>query len=217
MWSICRAIVRAIENICVSPGRFLATTAFLSLTMSGIAFVGPSRGEPIDKTESSISGIRLVDATLVDKNGQGVAFPRDVVGDRIVVVNFIFTSCQTLCPLASATFKLAQDRLGAHMKDDVRLITLTLDPLTDTPQRLREFADQFEPGSSWLWLTGKAMDVQAVLRGLGVSYDNFAAHAPATLIGDARNGRWTQINVQATPSQIEAEVTRLIAARGTAR
>lgn len=217
MWSICRAIVRAIANICASPRRFFATTAFLSLTMSGIAFVDPSRGEPIDKTNASISGIRLVDATLVDKNGQGVAFPKDVVGDRIVVVNFIYTSCQTLCPLASAAFKLAQGRLGAHMKDDVRLISLTLDPLTDTPQRLREFADQFEPGPNWLWLTGKATDVQAVLRGFGVSDEDFTTHAPATLIGDAGNGRWTQINVQATPSQIEAEVMRLIAARGTAK
>ncbi|WP_424363328.1 SCO family protein [Methylocystis parvus] len=176
-----------------------------------------SHGETLDQTDATISDIRLIDATLVDKNGRDVAFPRDAVGDRIVVVNFVFTSCQTLCPLASATFKLAQDRLGAHMEDDVRLITLTLDPQTDTPQRLREFADQFEPGSNWLWLTGKAMDVRSVLRGLGVSDDNFTAHPPATLIGDTKNGHWTQINVQATPAQIEAEVTRMFAARGTTK
>ncbi len=157
--------------------------------------------------------IRIVDARLSDMNGSPIDFARDAIKDRIVAINFIYSSCRTLCPLSSATFKLLQDRLSDRLGKDVWLISLTLDPQSDTPDRLREFADQFEPAPAWLWLTGAPANMETVLQGLGVSVANFREHAPLTLIGDAKFGRWTQLNAMPSPTQIEAELKRLWAAR----
>lgn len=211
MWSIGPGLTRAIVTMCA----YLRAAAFVLLALSCAYVASPcdAQGEPAKERSVSLSEIRLVDAILIDKDGQSIDFAKEAIGDRIVVINFIYTSCRTLCPFASATFKLVQDRLGPRLGKYVRLITLTLDPLSDMPQRLHEFADQFEPGPDWLWLTGTAVDIESVLQGLGVNAANFKEHAPLTLIGDARYGRWTQLNVLPNPAQIDAEVTRMLRAR----
>ncbi len=159
------------------------------------------------------SDIRLAEARLVDIHGHTIDFVRDAIGDRIVAINFIYSSCRTLCPFSSAIFNALQEKLGSRLGRDVWLISLTLDPRADTPDRLRAFADQFEPSPAWIWLTGAPADMEAVLRGLGVSAENYREHAPLVLIGDAKLGRWIQLNATPSASQIEGELNRLRAAR----
>jgi len=159
------------------------------------------------------SDVRIAEARLVDIHGHSVDFARDAVADRIVVINFIYSSCRTLCPFSSAIFSSLQERLGSRLGRDVWFISLTLDPRSDTPDRLEAFANQFEPSPAWMWLTGAPSDMEEVLSGLGASAANFKEHAPLILIGDAKFGRWTALNSTPSPTQIEGELKRLWAAR----
>jgi protein SCO1/2 len=191
-----------------------ATRLLLSIFFAGgVALPAASQAELVKSSGSSRSEIRLADVNLVDKEGHGIAFAREAVADRIVVINFVYSKCRTLCPLTSAMFKALQDRLGARLGKDVWLLSITLDPAADTPLRLKEFADQFEPNPGWLWLTGKATDIESVLNGLGASSANVKEHAPLTLIGDGKYGVWTQLNVLPSPARIETELERLWVAR----
>jgi len=171
--------------------------------------------EAISASNWSASDIHIAEARLVDIEGRPVDFARDVIADRIVAINFIYSSCRTLCPFSSAIFNAVQERLGNRLGKDVWLISLTLDPATDTPARLEAFAEQFEPKRSWLWLTGALADMDAVLKGLGVSAANFKEHAPLILVGDAKFGRWTRLNATPSAAQVEGELNRLWAARET--
>lgn len=134
----------------------------------------------------------LRDAPLVDASGKRVRLPQDVIGERIAVVNFVYTSCTTVCPVSSATFQQLQQRLGARLGKEVVLVSITVDPLRDTPQRLRQFAGRYDAREGWVWLTGAKPDVDSVLKGFGAYTPNFEDHPAMVLIGDARGGPWTR-------------------------
>lgn len=134
----------------------------------------------------------LPDVPLVDASGNRVRLAQDVIGDRIAAVNFIYTTCTTICPVASATFQQLQDRLAAALGKDVVLVTISVDPLRDTPQRLREHAGRWQAREGWVWLTGAKPDVDSTLKGFGAYTPRFEDHPPMILIGDARAGSWTR-------------------------
>lgn len=157
--------------------------------------------------------VRLEGAELVDRRGRSLRFPEDVVGDRIVAIGFIYTTCTTVCPLVSSVFSTVQESLGAGASVPVRLISLSIDPVTDTPRRLSDYADKFGARDEWLWLTGGKPQMVQVLKGLGAYTPDFTAHPPMVLVGDARADRWTRFNGLPDPQQLLAEIDRLRAAR----
>jgi len=140
----------------------------------------------------SATKVVLRDAPLLDASGKRVRLAQEVIGARIAVVNFIYTSCTTVCPVSSATFQQLQQKLGARLGKDVVLVSITVDPLRDTPQRLREYAARYEAREGWVWLTGAKPDVDSVLKGLGAYAPRFEDHPAMVLVGDARGGPWTR-------------------------
>lgn len=160
--------------------------------------------------------VKLADVTLIDQDGNQVKFASEAIGDRIVAINFIYTTCSTLCPLTSAIFKQLQDKLGKLLSRDIWLISISLDPLTDTPARLKEYASKYRSNPGWIWLTGSVSDVEQVLTGLGTTSANFREHAPLNLVGDGKNGKWIQFNALTGPEQIRAELERMLAERKSA-
>jgi protein SCO1/2 len=140
----------------------------------------------------STTKVVLRDVPLVDATGKRVRLAKDVIGERIAVVNFIYTSCTTVCPVSSATFAQLQKRLGAALGKEVVLVSITVDPLRDTPQRLREYGARYHAAEGWTWLTGAKRDVDSVLKGFGAYTPNFEDHPATVLGGDARGGPWTR-------------------------
>jgi protein SCO1/2 len=157
--------------------------------------------------------VSLVEATLRDRSGASVRFPADVVGDRIVVVDFIFTSCTTICPILSARLARVQERLGDRLGREVRLVSLSIDPVRDTPDRLAGFGARFGAGPGWSWLTGDTDEVTRVLKGLGAWTPQFTEHAPAVLVGDGRTGRWYRFNGFPPVDRLVGAVDALAATR----
>jgi protein SCO1 len=140
----------------------------------------------------SAAKVVLRDVPLLDASGKRVRLAQDVIGERIAVVNFIYTACTTVCPVSSATFQQLQKRLAAAAGKEVVLISVSVDPLRDTPQRLREYAGRYDAGERWVWLTGAKSDVDSVLKGFGAYAARFEDHPAMVLIGDARGGPWTR-------------------------
>lgn len=157
--------------------------------------------------------VRLVDAPLVDQDGRARRLASDVVGDRLVVLSFVFTTCTTICPIISGRLTQLQDRLGGRLGQEVRLVSISIDPRRDTPARLKAYAERHRAGPDWLHLTGEPDDVEQVLRGLGVASATPAAHAPVTLVADGRTGSWTRLNGFPSPDLIVAQLDALAQAR----
>lgn len=157
--------------------------------------------------------MQLLDLPLADQDGRSVRFASEAVGKSVVAINFIYTSCTTLCPLTSATFKNVQSRLKNRLGKDVRLISMSLDPATDTPARLKAYAARYKAGTGWLWLTGEPGNMKQVLTGLGAYTASIQEHPPQVLVGDGASGQWTSFNTLPGPDRIRATVEQFLKAR----
>ena len=153
--------------------------------------------------------IDLRDQWLVDQNGRDLKFVSDVVGDNIVVMDFVYTTCTTICPVLSALFTQVQSQLGDAVGDEVTLVSMSVDPVRDTPQRLKAYSAKHRAGEGWLWLTGEKGDVEDVLTGLGAYTPSFEDHPSMVLIGDGRTGEWKRLFGFPKPDRIVQIVNEL--------
>ena len=131
--------------------------------------------------------------TLVDANGRSVALRDAVNADVPVMVNFIFTTCTTICPVMSAGFAQLEGRLAAEHRG-VRLVSISIDPETDTPARLREYAARHGAGGDWMFLTGDPAASEAAQRAFGAFRGSKESHTAATFVRRTRSGPWERLD-----------------------
>ena len=158
----------------------------------------------------------LSDLELTDQDGRPRRLKSDVIGDKLVAMTFVYSSCTTICPIYSALFTQIQELLGDRLERDVVLVTLTLDPGTDIPPRLKREAKKYSAKPGWTYLTGDKGNVDQVLRGLDAYFADFTQHPPMALIGDGRTGTWKRYNGFPQPEQVVSMLDQLEAARGDA-
>jgi len=165
----------------------------------------PGKNEPaLGKVQ-----IKLPDTVLTDQNGKSAKLKTEVLADRLAVVNFIYTTCTTVCPVQSALIADLQRRLGERSGKEVSLISVSVDPLRDTPLRLKEFAARYKAGPGWSFLTGSRQAVDEVLKAFDVYTPNFADHPAAVLVGNPRTGEWVRLFGFPSTDQILARMKEL--------
>jgi len=167
--------------------------------------------EPAKTTE-----VELLDLVVTDQNGDEMKFVSDVIGDRIVVMDFIYTSCTTVCPVISAVFGQVQNKLGDQLGDEVVLVSVSVDAVRDTPQRLKAYASTHKAEPGWIWLTGDKRTMDKVLDGLGAYTPNFENHPAMVLVGDGQTGEWSRFFGFPSPDRLIDQVNALQAARNVA-
>lgn len=138
-----------------------------------------------------IGAAPVPDVSLTDESGKAVRFRSELAKGRTVAVNFIFTSCTTICSPMSGTFAKVETLLG---KRDARLVSVTLDPETDTPERLASWKRKFGGKSSWTLLTGAKEDIDTLGKALGVFTPERVSHTPIVVVLNETTGRITRVN-----------------------
>jgi cytochrome oxidase Cu insertion factor (SCO1/SenC/PrrC family) len=158
----------------------------------------------VAKVSSSdqLSKMHIPDVELLDQNGRKIHFYTDLVKGQTVVINFIFTTCTTICPPLGATFARVQKELGDKAGRDVRFISISVDPATDTPERLKAWGAKFHAGDGWTFVTGNKPEVDELLRALGASSARREDHSPTVLIGNDAHGNWTRTYGLANTSKL---------------
>jgi protein SCO1/2 len=159
--------------------------------------------------EAKPTKVKLHDLALVDQDGRKLKFASEVIGDRIVVIDTFFTTCGLICPILSSIFMNLQDDLGGLQGKDVVLVSITVDPLTDIPPRLKEYSRQWKARPGWLFLTGDKQTVDRVLTGLGLYAADYTAHPSMILVGDGRSGSWTRFYGFASPGQLKEKIEEI--------
>jgi cytochrome oxidase Cu insertion factor (SCO1/SenC/PrrC family) len=157
--------------------------------------------------------LQAPDVELLDQDGGKVKFRSDVLGDRIVVLDVFFTSCGLVCPILSAIMADLQDALGERLGKEVSLVSVTVDPVTDIPPRLKEYSERFHARPGWTFLTGKTDSIAPVLKSLGAYTADFTRHPSMILVGDARTGEWTRYYGLPPADLLLGKVNELAAAR----
>jgi len=129
---------------------------------------------------------------LITHDGETVRFFDDLIEDKVVAINFIYTSCPDVCPLETAQLTRVQQILGDRLGKDVFFYSITIDPETDTPEKLSEYRARF--GANWKFLTGDEQEIVELRRKLGLYVeeiqDGSNNHNVSMIIGNQSTGRW---------------------------
>lgn len=150
--------------------------------------------------------------TLVRNDGKTVSLPQEMNDGRPVLLNFIFTSCGSTCPLMSQIFGEFQRKLGSDV-GRVHLMSISIDPEQDTPERLTEYAQQFGAGPEWQHYTGTLEASRTAQRAFDVYRGDKMSHAPVTLMRAAPGQPWRRIDGFVTPDELLAEYRRILTAQ----
>ncbi|RKZ47589.1 MAG: SCO family protein [Candidatus Parabeggiatoa sp. nov. 3] len=136
----------------------------------------------------------IPDIPLVNQDGKPVLFYSDLVKGKIVAMNFIFTSCGTVCPIMGAQFGQLQRILGDQLGKNVSLISVSIDPVVDTPQRLKAWGERFGAAPGWTLVTGSKRNIDTLLKALEVFSADKNEHAPLALIGNETKNQWQRVS-----------------------
>lgn len=162
---------------------------------------------------AKIEQLEIPDLPVTDQDGRKLHFYRDLVAGRKVAMNFVFTTCTTICPPMGAHFskirRLVAEGGRAEGARKVALISISIDPSTDTPARLKAWQENFGEASGWTLVTGTKQDITRLLRALRVYSADPAAHAPVVLLGDDAAGRWQRVYGLTPPAELLATLDLL--------
>jgi protein SCO1/2 len=164
-------------------------------------------------TLTSVRSYPIPGVRLTREDGKEVSLGAEIDDGRPVVLNFIFTTCSSICPLMSQTFSQFDHKLGAE-RARVHLMSISIDPEEDTVARLREYAKKFQAGPEWQHYTGTVEASIAAQRAFNVWRGGKMSHAPITFLRAAPGAPWLRIDGFVTPDELLREYQRLLSQSG---
>ena len=191
----CRTILAAI-----------ATAAGFAAAASCFAHETPP---PPGATQSRGMTLAIPDVRVLDQNGHPLDFYRDLVKGKTVAINFIFTSCETVCPMTTAVMRDAQARTAA--KAAAQFISISVDPEIDRPAVLARYAARFHAEPGWTFVTGDRPQIEKLLKAFGVTTADKNDHTPLVFVGNDRVSEWTRISGLAPADQLARAVEQAAA------
>jgi len=193
-------------------GRILPWLALIVILVGG-TLPQPLSGSP--DSDPRFGGSRwgasyFPNVELTTHHGEKVRFFDDLIKDKVVVINFIYTSCPDACPLETARLTEVQAILGDRVGRDVFIYSISIDPAIDTPEVLAEYAERYQTGPGWLFLTGASKDVTLLRKKLGLYIDEIQKdpndHNLSMIIGNQKTGRWMKRSPFENPYVLATEI-----------
>jgi protein SCO1/2 len=149
-------------------------------------------------------------------DGRTLRFYDDVMKGKILLINFFYADCDAVCPLMTANLARVQDLLGARVGDEIRIVSISLQPEHDTPEIMAAYARTYGAGPGWLFLTGRRDDIELLRHRLGfVDIDPVVDADPEQHIGTVRIAnepmhRWAMSPALVSPAALVRAVNRVI-------
>ncbi len=195
--------------------------ALAATLIAGSALLGPAVGLAHDGKDHaakwpgtndfqrSVRSYAIPDVVLTDADARPVRLRELLASNDPVMMNFIFTTCGTICPVMVKVFADMPARLGAQAKN-LRMISISIDPDNDTPTQLKAYAKNFEAGERWKFLTGRVQDIKTVQ----LAFDSYRGdkmnHEPLTLMRQAPGKPWVRIDGFANPDELVREYRKVV-------
>lgn len=169
----------------------------------------PAMPEALQKAEpDSAASVRSAaekyfsDVELINQDGQKMKFYTDVLKNKVVIINSFFTTCTSVCPPMNRNFEKVQEALGDRLGKNAFLVSISVDPTTDTPPRLKEYSQRFHARPGWIFLTGKKENVDWALYKLGQYVEAKDDHTTIIIIGNEPKGLWKKAFGLAKPDEL---------------
>lgn len=144
---------------------------------------GHARHQPELPGFDEPTSINVPDITLTNQDNRQVKLYRDLMKGKLVVLNFFYTTCEGVCPTAGHWLSRLQDRLGGRLGKDVIILSVTIDPETDTPEKLSRWGEYWKRRPGWTLLTSRSQSLRDLMREFK-PYPDRGIHAPTVFVGD---------------------------------
>lgn len=151
----------------------------------------------------------IPDVVLTDSEARPVKLRALLESGEPVMVNFIFTTCGTICPVMVKVFSEVPGKLGAEAQR-LRLVSISIDPENDTPAKLKAYAREHAAGPRWQFLTGRLQDIGAIQRAFASYRGDKMNHEPVTLLHAAPGKAWVRIDGFASAAELASEYRKVL-------
>ena len=148
------------------------------------------------------------DVVLVNQDGAKVKLRATLESGEPVIVDFIFGTCTTICPVLSAGYANLQTKMPPGAPK-VHLVSISIDPENDTPKVMRDYLKRYRAKPGWDFLTGRREDVDKVMVAFNAYIPNKMSHYPLTLIREPKTGKWVRIFGMMSSSEFVAECRKV--------
>lgn len=132
----------------------------------------------------------LPNTPVVTQHGESLRFYDDVLKGKIAVISFIYTTCRDICPIVTARLSQLEEKLGDTIGREIFFVSISIDPVNDTPAKLKEYSKTFQTGPSWLFLTGKPADIAVIRHKLGERSAQITDHRNEVLLFNDTTAEW---------------------------
>jgi cytochrome oxidase Cu insertion factor (SCO1/SenC/PrrC family) len=176
----------------------------------------PSAAGVLALNSADTRTVVIPDVTVVNQDGEEVRFYSDLVKGKVVAINFVFTTCKAACPLLGAGFAKFQDTLDDRLGREVSLISVSVDPMVDRPERLKQWAGRFGARPGWTFVTaaeGHKADLDNLLKALQTYTPEKANHSQSVLVVDGDNLECRTSRTLASPDELKAMVGEALKTR----
>jgi protein SCO1/2 len=136
----------------------------------------------------------MPEVSLLDVDGEKVSMKDLLSADEPVALNFIFTTCTTICPVMTATFAQMQRELDTEQLQQLQVISISIDPEYDRPEVLRAYAGKYNASGTWMFLTGSSIDIENVLRAFDAYAGSKMNHQPLTFLRKDPQQPWLRVD-----------------------
>ena len=168
----------------------IAAALVFVLALSGIsATLGEAKEKRYQRTEVAYA---VPDVVLINQDREKVRLVELLSSGKPVLLDFIYGTCTTICPILSAGYSNMQRKLGDD-PEQVQLVSISIDPEHDTPAVMTEYLERYQAKPGWDFLTGSREDIDKVMHAFDAYVQDKMSHYPLTLIRAPGGDYWVRI------------------------
>jgi protein SCO1 len=172
--------------------RYLTSLFLLAAAILPFLFPNASAVAAPSEYKRSTERYAVPDVTLINQDGKRVKLKSLINCGKPVVLDFVYATCTTICPVLSAGFSNFQRKLG-DKSSDVQLISISIDPEHDSPRVMKKYLRNYRARPGWQFLTGSREDIDSVMSAFDSYVTDKMSHYPIMFIRGPRDEEWVRI------------------------
>jgi protein SCO1/2 len=184
------------KKICLSGLVFVLLFAFLSSAQAKNNYT-----RTVEKYE-------IPDVVLINQDGERIRLKKHLDTDKVVVLEFIFSTCTTICPILTINFTNLQKQLGREI-DNVRMVSISIDPEKDTPEILKSYLQKYQARPGWDFFTGDINDITKIMKAFKAHVSDKMGHRPLIFLRAPKAEKWVRIDGLMSGEELKSEYLKL--------
>lgn len=189
--------------------KFVIVAGALAIAAAPLRDRAALAAAPVGDVRRSIAQYKVPDVVLIDQNDRKVHLRSLLNTRKPVMVQFVYATCTTICPVLSASFVSVQRKLGTK-SSKVQMVSITIDPENDSPKVMKAYLKKYHGKPGWDFLTGSRADIDATMHAFDAYVPNKMLHYPLTLIRNPSTGSWIRLNGLMGSTDLMAELEKVM-------